>query len=118
GGPRPAMSGPLAVLGQQGVDEGVGVKGGEVVGALAEADQLDGDAEVALDGDDDAALGGAVELGQDDPGDADGVGELAGLGEAVLAGGGVQDQQDLADLAALALQDAAEPAALLPRVCV
>jgi hypothetical protein len=42
------------------------------VGAFAEADELDRDAEVALDGDDDAALGGAVELGQDDPGDADG----------------------------------------------
>ena len=59
------------------------------MGAFAEADELDRDAEVALDGDDDATLGGAVELGQDDAGDADGVGELAGLGEAVLAGGGM-----------------------------
>ena len=47
------------------------------------------------DGDDDAALGGAVELGEDDAGDVGGLGEEAGLLQAVLAGGGVDDEQRL-----------------------
>jgi hypothetical protein len=48
----------------------------------------------AGDGKDDPAFGGAVELGEDDAGDADGLGELPGLGEAVLAGGGVEDKKN------------------------
>ncbi|CAM5342321.1 hypothetical protein SCYAM73S_02539 [Streptomyces cyaneofuscatus] len=55
-----------------------------------------GNAEPALDrADDDAALGGAVELGEDDAGDVHDLGEDPGLDEAVLPGGGVQDEQDL-----------------------
>jgi len=42
---------------EEGVDEGGRVEGGEVVGTLAEADELHRDAELALDGHDDAALG-------------------------------------------------------------
>src|SRR6478672_743561 len=76
-------------LHDDGVDEGLGVEGREVVGTLTETDELDGDAELALDRDDDAALGRAVELGQDDARDVDGLGEHLGLLEAVLAGGGV-----------------------------
>ena len=69
----------------------------QVVGALAEADQLDRHAELALYGDHDAALGGAVELGQHDAGDVDDLAEDAGLDHAVLAGGRVEDEQHLGD---------------------
>jgi hypothetical protein len=55
-------------------DEGLRVEGCQVVRALSEADQLDRHAELALDGDDDAALGGAVELGEHDAGDVDDLG--------------------------------------------
>ena len=54
-----------------GVDEALGVEGREVVRTLPQTDELDRDTELALDRDDDAALGGAVELGEDDAGDAD-----------------------------------------------
>ena len=50
----------------EGVDERVGIEVDQVVGPLAEAHQLDRQAELALDRDDDAALGRAVELGQHD----------------------------------------------------
>src|SRR5690606_27820138 len=61
------------------VDEALRVEGRQVVGALAEADQLDRDAELALDLDDDAALGGAVQLGEHDAGDVDDLREDPGL---------------------------------------
>ena len=65
---------------EQGVDELVGVEGDQVADRLAEADELDGDAELGLDGEHDAALGRAVELGQHDAGDVGGLAELAGPG--------------------------------------
>ena len=40
-----------------------GVELAEVLGLLADADEADREPELARDGDDDAALGGAVELG-------------------------------------------------------
>ncbi len=47
------------------------------------------------DGYGDAAFGGAVELGEDDAGDAGGLGEEARLLQAVLAGGCVHDETAL-----------------------
>src|SRR5690554_5695011 len=82
--------------GEQGLDEVLGDEGGEVVRALAQADELDRHAELALDGDDDPALGGPVELGEDDAGDVDDLGEDLRLPQAVLARGRVQDEEDLA----------------------
>src|SRR5579885_2933506 len=82
-------------LSEEGFGVGVGVEGDEVVDLLAGADEADGEAEFAGDGDDDAALGGAIELGEDDAGDANGAGKFAGLGEAVLSGGGVEDEKDV-----------------------
>src|SRR5438876_9762048 len=79
-----------AALTQDRVDEGVGVEGGQIVRALAEADELDRNAQLTLDRDDDAALGRAVQLGQHDAGDVDHLGEHPGLAEAVLPGGGVE----------------------------
>ena len=58
---------------EQGVDELVGVEGDEVADGLAEADELDRDAELGLDGEDDAALGRAVELGEHHAGDVGGL---------------------------------------------
>src|SRR6476469_4638653 len=95
-----------------GVDEGLGVEGGEVVGALAEADELDRHTELALDRDDDAALGGAVELGQDDARDVDRLGEDLGLLETVLPGRRVEDEEHLVD-GALLLDDALDLAELV-----
>src|SRR6266542_4483413 len=83
----PPGSIPLRVLCEERVDERLRVEGGQVVLAFAEADELYGDAELALDGDHDAALGGAVE-----------------------------DQQDLADVATLAFQHAAHLLELLHEV--
>jgi len=77
------------------VGVGLGVEGDEVVDLFAGADEADGQAEFAGDGDDDAAFGGAVELGEDDAGHADGRGELASLSETVLAGSGVHHQEDV-----------------------
>ena len=80
--------------------------------ALAEADELHRHAELALHRDDDAALGRAVELGEHDAGDVDRLAEDLGLAQAVLAGGGVEDQQHLVDRRLL-LDDALDLAELV-----
>src|SRR6185312_2973893 len=64
---------------EQGVHERVGVERRQVVDPLAQADQLDRHTELTLHSDDDAALGGAVQLGQHDAGDIDDLGEHPGL---------------------------------------
>src|SRR4029077_16623695 len=71
---------------------GVGfrVEGNQVVDLLASADEADGQREFARDGHHDSALGGGVELGENDAGDPDGGGEFARLRQSVLAGGGVE----------------------------
>ena len=101
----------MGTSGEDAVDETFRIERSEIVRAFAQADELDGHAELLLHGDDDAALGGAVELGQDHAGDADRFGEHLGLRHAVLAGGGVEHEQhfvhrqvlfgDAADLAEL-----------------
>src|SRR5258708_36845273 len=73
----------------QGVDEGFAVEGDEVVDLFADAGVDDGEFELGGDGEDDAAFGGAVELGEDDAGDAGGFGEEAAPGEARSPGGGL-----------------------------
>src|SRR6266496_935561 len=82
---------------EDGVHEGTGVERGQVVRPLAEADELDRNAQLTLHRDDDPALGRAVQLGQHDPGDVDHLGEHPGLAEPVLPGGRVEHQQDLVD---------------------
>src|SRR5262245_37689867 len=103
------------VCGQLG-GEVLGVEGGEVLGRLAHADQLHRHAEVGLDREDDAALGRAVQLRQHDAGHVDGVGELARLRQAVLAGGGVDDEEDLLERARSPLRDAPDLLELLHQV--
>jgi hypothetical protein len=51
--------------------------------------------QLARDGDHDAALGGAVELGEYQARDADGFVKLGGLGERILSLVGIEHQQDL-----------------------
>ena len=52
------------------LDEFFGIEGQQVVHLLADADVADGQVQLARDGHHDAALGGAVELGENDAGDA------------------------------------------------
>src|ERR1044072_9204390 len=80
---------------EQGSRVGFRVERDHVVDLFAGAHKADGGAQFAGDGHHEPPIGGAVELGEDDTGDADGASEFARLGKAVLPGGGVQDQQDV-----------------------
>ncbi len=81
-------------LQKQRLDKGIGVKRLKVVQSFADADEFDRQVHGLADGDDDASLGGAIELGQDHAGAADALGEHLGLADCVLAVGGVDDEQD------------------------
>ena len=81
------------------------VERAEVIELLADAHELDGEAELVGDGDGDAALRRAVQLRQRDAGHADRVAEESRLLQAVLAGGRVDDQQGLVRRARQALLD-------------
>ena len=85
----------LSVSAENGVHELLGVEGLEVVQLLAEADVVHRQAQLIADGDGDAALGGAVQLGEYDALDVGHFLEEHGLLQAVLPGGGVDDQQGL-----------------------
>ena len=65
--PTPAER-SVSDVGEQGADEITRVEGDEVTDLLSQADQLDGDAELGLDREDDAALRASVELREHDPG--------------------------------------------------
>src|SRR5205823_2486226 len=71
------------------------IEGQQVVHFFADSDVADREIELAGDRDYNAALGRAVELGEDDAGDTGGLGELARLLEAVLTRGGVEHEQHL-----------------------
>jgi len=58
--------------GEHGLDELLGVEGFDVLVGLAQPDELDREVDLVADGDDDPALGRAVELGQEDSGHVDG----------------------------------------------
>src|SRR3546814_4211216 len=81
------------LIGQQRVDEGLGVEHAQVFRAFADAGVADRDAELARQREHHAALGAAVELGDHQPGDAGGGMELAQLRQRVLAGGAVDHHQ-------------------------
>ena len=70
--------------------KGARVEFAEIFGLLADADEADRQPELARDGDHDAALGGAVELGEHEAGDAHGFVKLRGLRERVLALVGIE----------------------------
>ena len=69
----------------------------EVADALALADELDRQARLLLHGDDEPALGRAVELGEHEAGHSAVLDECLGLREAVLAGRRVEHQEHFAD---------------------
>ena len=77
----------MGLLKQRG-DEIGGVEGNEIVDPLAHAHVLHRQLQFVGDGKDDAALGGAVQLGQDDTRKTRGLQELLGLDQAVLAASG------------------------------
>src|SRR3984885_14712046 len=83
----------LLCLVKQRVDVGLGIEWNQVVDFFARADEADRQIQFAGDGYDDAAFGGAVEFGEHDAGDSGMAPEFAGLVEAVLSGGGVEDKQ-------------------------
>src|SRR5579859_4058564 len=56
---------------------GFGVEGNHVVDLFAGADEANGQAEFAGNGNDDAAFGGAIKFGENDSSDADRAGEFA-----------------------------------------
>lgn len=83
------------MLVQQRVHECFGVERCQVVRAFAQADELDGNAELLLNSDHDAALCRAVKLGQHDTGHVHDLTEDLRLDHAVLAGRRVDDQEHL-----------------------
>ena len=83
------------MLVQQCVHECFGVERCQVVRAFAQADELDGNAELLLNSDHDAALCRAVKLGQHDTGHVHDLTEDLRLDHAVLAGRRVDDQEHL-----------------------
>ena len=78
---------------EQGVGEIAGVERLKVIGLFADTDEFHGDTEFALDGDDDTAFGGAIELGDDQAGELADLVEFAGLVDGVLTRGTVEDEQ-------------------------
>src|SRR5678810_1448083 len=73
-----------ADLTQEGVHEAFGVEGGEVVDGFAHTDVDHGELEGLGDGEDDAAFGGRVELGEDDAVGLHAFGEFLRLHERCL----------------------------------
>src|SRR5688572_8837793 len=78
-----------------GAGNGAGIEGAKVVDAFADPDRVDGEAELLGRGDHDSAARAAIELGHDEAGDAGKVAEHLDLGQSVLAGGGVEDEQNV-----------------------
>ena len=74
-------------LPKQRIHECLGIERRQVTDFFAGADKANGNSEFVGYGEGDAAFGGAIQLRQDDTGDADGGRESLGLREAVLAGG-------------------------------
>ena len=83
------------MLVQQRVHECFRVERRQVVRAFTQADELDGNAELLLNSDHDAALCRAVKLGQHDTGHVHDLTEDLRLDHAVLAGRRVDDQEHL-----------------------
>ena len=85
----------LAFTGEQLFHKALRGKGQQVIDALAHADKAHRQAQALLDRHNAAALGGAVQLGQDDAGGIGSLAELLGLTDGVLPGDGIQHQQGL-----------------------
>ena len=85
------------------------VEGAQILDGFTDADPFHWHGELALDADDYAAFGGAVELGEDHARDWCGLGEELGLADGILAGGRIENQQGLVrGLGDLAADDAVD----------
>src|SRR5687768_2408269 len=78
---------------KKGIYEGFGIEDCEVLEFFPGADISDRALDLLNHGEGDAAFGRTVELGQRQMGDVRGLHEGSGLRQAVLSGGGVDDQQ-------------------------
>ena len=93
------------------------IEGAQVIGLLADADRVDRKAELLGRRDQDAAAGGAVELGHDEPGHSRALAEHLNLGKRVLTGSGVEHEQDVVRRFGVeAAEDAADFRQLLHQV--
>src|SRR2546423_1783772 len=75
---------------QERIDERARLHRDQIAGLLTHPEELHRQLQLVHDREDRAALGGAVELGDHDPGDLGRLGELAGLHDRVLARGPIQ----------------------------
>src|SRR5690348_8223615 len=80
---------------EKGIRVRLGVKGNQIVDLFAGADKANRQAQLARNGDDDAAFRGAIELGENNPRNAHGRGEFAGLRQAVLSRGRVENEENI-----------------------
>src|SRR5438128_313817 len=90
-----ATSSEFIVLCQQSLDKLVRLKILDLIRLFAGADELDWDAKLVRDGDDDSTARRAVELCQNDTRYRHGFLENLGLRDGILAGGGVEHEQGL-----------------------
>src|SRR5215510_525425 len=81
------------------VEEGFGKRCGverlEVRELFADPDEFNRNVQFIDDADDDASLGGTIELGHDEPRQSECLMKLLCLRHTVLADGGIEDEQDL-----------------------
>src|SRR2546423_1351803 len=84
-----------ATGGQERVDDRPRLHRHQVVGLLADTEELHRELELVRDRQDSPALRGAMELGDDDAGDLRGLGELPRLHDGVLARRAVEDEEHL-----------------------
>src|SRR5579871_1651222 len=85
----------LSSLVEEGIDISLRVKWNEVVNLLAGAHVTNRQIQFAGDSDDDSAFRRAVELGENDSGNARMVPEFASLVQAILSRGGVEDKKHI-----------------------
>src|SRR3569833_1855803 len=93
--PRKDRTLRLRLAREQGLDEIAGIERPQVVDAFADADETDRQLHLLGNCENNAALGGAVELGEDEAGETYRLVELARLIERILAGAGVDHEQGL-----------------------
>ena len=102
---RPDMQGELQgwllLLAQQSVDEAFNFEWREIIGAFAQAYKLDWNTQFFLYLEDDSALSGAVQLGENHTGDIYYLAEDSCLRKAILPHRGIQYQQDLVHISLL-----------------
>ena len=79
----------LRISSEEGIHEFLGIERQQISSLFSHAYIANGNAQFARNRDDDAALRGAVELGENDSGDAGGFRELPRLLQTILPGGGV-----------------------------